>query len=300
MQLNRQRALVGTLFGDNSPRTLSCFRKAASLGADDGTFHFGWANLLFSLLDWRNAAQEYRIAAKKNPVFTEEAQNAGLLLKDPPAVTGGRILVVGDSVPHGTGTKGENDASERSLAEALGALCFDLSEKRMVDASVPGSSVYDLQGQLDGALNDATGPDSNFAICVILSGHNDAFSETPSFDILVGLAITAFKCRTKGIIPILVGPINVRDEPNLSRKRQEKALAALDHKLAIFCKEAGLTYVSSREALGPNDPTAQSADNYDAKSGNHLSRAGINRLAEVVRAAIGRKWMVNWALTEQH
>ncbi len=294
MHLNRQRALVGTLFDAESPRTLRCFRKAAALGADDGTFHFGWAEELFGLLDWRGAAREYRLARERDPLFAEEAEGAGLLLKDPPPVTGGRILVLGDSVPHGTGTKGENDESERSLADALGSLYFNVSKGRLVDASVPGSSVEDLEAQLEGALEGGATPP--FAVCVILSGHNDAFVGTSSFDILVGLANAALECRKQGIIPVLVGPIGVRDEPDRPRKRQEKTLAALDRKLASFCKEAGLSYVSSRKALGPNDPAAPSAANYDARSGNHLSRNGMDRLAEAVRISIGRKWMADWSL----
>ena len=291
MHLNRQRALVGAIFDAESPRTIRCFRKAAALGADDGTFHFGWAEELFGLLDWRGAAREYRLAGQRDPTFAEEASGAGLLLKDPPPAAGGRILVLGDSVPHGTGTKGENDEAERSLADALGSLFFNLTAGQIVDASVPGSSAEDLAEQLDGALQVESA--SPFAVCVILSGHNDAFAETSSFDILVGLANAALECRRRGIVPVLVGPISVRDEPNRPRKRQEKTLAALDRKLGSFCKEAGLSYVSSRKALGPNDPTAPSAANYDARSGNHLSRAGINRLAEAVRAAIGRKWLAD-------
>ncbi len=294
MHLNRQRALVGAIFDEGSPRTIRCFRKAAALGADDGTFHFGWAEELFGLLDWRGAAREYRLAGQRDPVFTEEAECAGLLLKDPPPVTDGRILILGDSVPHGTGTKGENDETEKSLADALGSLIFNHSAGRMVDASVPGSSVEDLEEQLEGALEGESAPP--FAVCVILTGHNDAFAEAPSFDILVGLANAALECRKRGIIPILVGPISVRDDPGRLRGKQERTLAALDRKLATFCKAAGLSYVSSREALGPNNPAAPSAACYDARSGNHLSRDGMDRLAGAVQIAINRKWMAGWSL----
>jgi hypothetical protein len=80
--------------------------------------------------------------------------------------------------------------------------------------------------------------------------------------------------------------VHVRDEPDRERGRQEKTLAALDRKLASFCKTAGIRYVSSRDVLGPNDLSAPSAANYDTRSGNHLSRVGMNRLAEAVRAKI--------------
>ena len=83
-----------------------------------------------------------------------------------------------------------------------------------------------------------------------------------------------------------VGPIHVRDEPGRSRRRQERTLATLDRKLASFCASVGIAFVSAREALGPNDPALPSGENYDSETGNHLSRAGIARLAPaVLRAA---------------
>jgi tetratricopeptide (TPR) repeat protein len=291
MHLNRQRALIGSLFGDDEARTLKCFRKAAALGADDGSFHFGWAEYLKELLDWKNAAREFRIAGERNPFFSEEAQEARFLLQNPPIKPGGRILVIGDSIPHGTGTKGEGDNEERSLAVALCGLFLNASDNLVVDASVPGSLAGDLEEQLDKALESVSGGSRTFSLCIVLTGHNDAFADASSFEILGCLAETALECRRRGIVPVLVGPIHVRDEPERPRNRQEKVLSALDRKLASFCSAAGITYVSAREALGANDLLLPTGVNYDKNSGNHLSRTGIGKLAEEVRAAIRPLWI---------
>ena len=291
MHLNRQRALLGSLFDDDEARTLKCFRKAAALGADDGSFHFGWAEYLKELLDWKNAAREFRIAGERNPFFSEEAREARFLLQNPPIKPGGRILVIGDSVPHGTGTKGEGDNEERSLAVAMCELFLNASDNLVVDVSVPGSLAGDLEEQLDQAVESGSGGSRPFSLCIVLSGHNDAFADASSFEILGCLAETALECRRRGIVPVLVGPIHVRDEPERPRNRQEKVLSALDRKLASFCAAAGITYVSAREALGSNDLSLPTGANYDKNSGNHLSRTGIGKLAETVRAAIRPLWI---------
>ncbi len=291
MHLNRQRALIGSLFGDDEARTLKCFRKAAALGADDGSFHFGWAEYLRELLDWKTAAREFRIAAERDPFYGEEAREARFLLQNPPIKAGGRILVIGDSIPHGTGTKGAGDDGETTLSMAMRGLFLNASSDLVVDASVPGSLAGDLEEQLDTAVGSASGASKPFSLCIILSGHNDAFADASSFEILRCLAETALECRRRGIVPVLVGPIHVRDEPERPRKRQESVLSSLDRKLASFCSAAGMTYVSSRTALGANDPSTPTGANYDAQSGNHLSRIGIGKLAEAVRAAIRPLWI---------
>lgn len=282
--LHRQRALVGMLWDEDDARSLAHFRKAERLGVSDSAFHRGYAELLQRVLEWPAAAREFELA-HKDPAFAEDAAEAALLLRDPPR-RAGVLLVAGDSVPHGTGSAAEPGGPELSLAAAVNALVPSATgAPAAIDASVPGSAAAELPARLDDLLENGVtnGP---IAACAILAGHNDAFAGATSFEILQSLADAALACRRAGVRPVLVGPIHVRDEPNRPRRRQERTLAALDRKLAGFCKTAGIAFVSARETLGPNDPAAPAGANYDAATGNHLSRAGVERLATaVLRAA---------------
>ena len=284
MLLHRQRALIGMLYDDDEALTLGHFRKAARLGAKDPAFNRGYAEQLQSVLEWPEAAERFALAGE-SLAFAEDARDARWLLRDPPRRPGGGVLVLGDSVPHGTGT-GPDEDGLLSLAAALDALCVGTGLPPAVDASVPGSSVREIGRQFARSVEAAAESNAVPAVCVILTGHNDAFAGISSFEILQSLANAALECRREGIVPVLVGPIHVRDEPDRPRRRQERTLAALDRKLASFCAKANLSYVSAREALGPNDLDAPSGANYDPGSGNHLSRAGVETLARaVLRAA---------------
>ena len=287
MLLHRQRALVGVIFDDDDALTLAHFRKAARLGAKDSAFHLGFAELLQRMLEWPAAVREFELAGR-DPAFAEEARDAWLLLHNPkPDSTTGGVLVLGDSVPHGEGTGAEDDAAggRLSLAAALQSLLPPGDGRKAVDASVPGSVVEDLFEQLEKHLDpdDESEETPAPAVCVLFTGHNDAFAGSSSYEILQLLADAALDCRREGIVPIIVGPISVRDEPGKPRQRQEKVLAALDRKLASFCSTAQFYYVSSRSVLGENDPAASSGANYDTATGNHLSREGIERLARIVQ-----------------
>ena len=280
MHLHRQRALIGLLFGSDDRETLSHFRKAARLGADDAAFHRGYAEALVRLLKWPEAAEEFALAGR-SPVFAEDARDAWLLQHDPIHPSWDGALVAGDSVPHGTGT-GQGTAAPplRSLAAALGERLAP-GAAGVDDASQAGSFAGELSGQLEGAAEkrDEVPPPT---LCILWSGHNDAFAGAPSFDILRTLAEAALACRRAGSIPVLVGPISVRDEPDRPRREQEQVLAALEKKLAAFSKMAGLSFVSARRVLGVNDPALPSGANYAADSGNHLSREGIETIARAL------------------
>ncbi|MBQ7252397.1 MAG: hypothetical protein IJS32_07340 [Kiritimatiellae bacterium] len=280
MHLHRQRALIGLLFGDDDRKTLSHFRAAARLGADDAAFHRGYAEILVRRLKWPEAAEEFALAAR-SPVFAEDARDAWLLLHDPVHPAWDGALVAGDSVPRGTGT-GEGTAVSplRSLAAALNERLAP-GAAGVADASRAGSFAGELPEQLEAAA-EKRGEAPPPTLCILWSGHNDAFAGVPPFDILRALAGAALACRRAGGIPVLVGPVSVRDEPDRPRREQEKALAALDKRLAAFCRTAGLSFVSARRVLGPNDPSLPSGANYAADSGNHLSREGIEAVARAL------------------
>ena len=277
MHLHRQRALLGLLFDEDDARTAPHFRKAARLGADDAVFHRGYAELLQRMLDWPGAVREFALAGK-DPIFAEEARDAWFLLHNPVSDGWNGGIVAGDSVPHGTGTgAGTPDSPLRPLAAALNE-CLSPDAAPFADVSVPGSSAFDLPSQLEERLLSEDAPPPT--LCILLSGHNDAIGGgVSSFEILQQLADAALECRRSGVVPVIVGPISVRNDPDMPRKRQEKVLAALDKKLAAFCKKVGIGFVSARRALGSNDLSLPSGANYDPDSGNHLSCAGIDALA---------------------
>ena len=278
--LLRRRALVGFARGEDDGTVLVFFRKAERLGIDDPAFLYKYAQLLERIPDWPAAAERYERAGA-SAGYGADPYGAQLLRHDPPRRDGG-ILVLGDSVPHGTGT-GTGEERLLSLAAAIDALRAGTGGRPVVDVSVPGTSVLDVARQFRQACESASDSGSPPpAVCVILSGHNDAFVGTPASDILRTLATCALKCRREGVAPILVGPISVRDQPGRSRTGQEKILAELDRSLASFCATAGLSYVSARKVLGPNDLAAPTGENYDPKTGNHLSRQGIETLAHAV------------------
>lgn len=280
--LVRRRALVGLARGEDDEAVLGLFRKAERLGVDDPTFLYEYAQALERVPDWPAAAERYeRAGAPFGP--GADPYGARLLRHDPPRRDGG-VLVLGDSVPHGTGT-GPDEEGLLSLAAAIDALRAGTGGRPAVDASVPGTSVLDVERQFFVACESASeSGDPPPAVCVILSGHNDAFAGTPATGILKALASAALECRREGAVPVLVGPIAVRDQPDRPRDAQERTLAELDRALAAFCATADLAYVSSREALGPNDPGSPSGANYDPATGNHLSRRGVEALARAVVA----------------
>lgn len=280
MHLHRQRALLGLLFGDGDAATLSHFRKAARLGADDAAFHRGFAEALVRALEWPEAAEEFKLAGR-SPVFAEDARDAWALLHDPAPAAWSGALVLGDSVPHGTGTgEGAEEPPLLPLAAALGER-LPPGVSGVDDASQAGSFAPELPGQLEAAA-EKRGELPPPTLCILWSGHNDAFAGIPSFDILRALAEAALACRRAGSIPVLVGPISVRDEPLRPRREQERILAALDREMAAFCRTSGIGFVSARRVLGANDPALPSGANYDVATGNHLSRAGIEAAARAL------------------
>ena len=274
LHLHRQRALLGTIDGDDDVQALSHFKKAEALGAKDAAFQFGYATLLRRLLRWPEAAERYALAGQ-SPAFAREAADAWTLLRDPRRLMPGGLAVIGDSVPHGTGTAAE-DGATFGLAAAVATTSGNAGPATR-DFSVPGSLTTDLDAQLEKVeAEDA------FGTVAILSGHNDAFAGASSYEILLNIAETAAECRRLGMVPVVIGPIHVRDDAERKRNHQEKVLTALDSKMAKFCRTAGIRYISARQALGENDPAKPSGANYDPATGNHLSRRGVERLAQAV------------------
>lgn len=270
LDLVRLKAIISVLSQqDDSEYTAELFKRAEALGADDPPFHYGYAAALFAIQDWPAAARHY-IAAGRLSAFAEEAASAWLLTANPPLRPGGTILFAGDSVPHGTGTD-----SDGGPALSLAIAVSNALKRAAIDATIPGSSANALPNLVDGKLKT---PNQNISICVILSGHNDAINGHAAQEITAALAETAWRCRLAGTIPVIVGPISVRNEEKRNRSRQDAVLKVLDRKLKTFCASAGIDYLPAREALGDNNPSAPSFAFYDSASGNHLSRKGIERL----------------------
>lgn len=275
-QLLRQRGIVR--FGLGRMRdACSDFAKAEKHGAKDSFFRLRYGEALIRTVRWKEARRQFLLAGD-NPDARKEAEKSILLVSDPPIRRGG-ILVVGDSLPHGTATIGE-DGHEHGLAEYVSG-ASGLPARAFEDKSVPGSLAKDLPASVKKRVRTAPEP----AVCVIWSGHNDAFFGIDSDSILQVLASTALECRKAGTRPIIVGPVPVRSVPDRDRSGQERSLAKLNGLLRDFCAEAGMEFVDVRALLAAAFPDVP-GQVLDPGTGNHLLEPGMKVVAAKVSAAI--------------
>ncbi len=275
-QLLRQRGIVR--FGLGRMRD-ACrdFAKAEKHGAEDSFFRLRYGEALIRTAHWKEARRQILLAGG-DPDAKEEVEKSILLVSDPPIRRGG-ILIVGDSLPHGTATIGE-DGHEHGLAEYVSRES-GLPARAFEDKSVPGSIAQDLPASVKERVRMAPKP----AICVIWSGHNDAFFGTDPESILQSLATTALECRKAGARPIIIGPVPVRSVQDRDRNAQERSLAKLNGLLRDFCAEAGIEFVDARALLAAAFPDSLRKV-LDPGTGNHLLEPGMKIVAAKVSAAI--------------
>ena len=277
MQLLRQRGIVRFGLG----RMESCradFAAAERLGADDPFFRREYGEALIRLAAWPEARRQFILADDGTPESRRETRLSSLLLADPPARSG-RVVVAGDSVPHGTATVGE-DGAEHGLADFL-SRSLRRPASAFSDVAVPGSFARDLPASLREAVRSAPA----VSACVVWSGHNDAFFGARPEETLRSLALAALEVRKAGARPILVGPLPVRSAPDRDRRDQERRLARLNDLLRGFCEEAGIAFVDARAALAAAFPDGVEAA-LDPDTGNHLRYAGMEAVAAAVRRAL--------------
>ena len=133
----------------------------------------------------------------------------------------------------------------------------------------------DLPKTLD-AIPEAGAVDA----CVILVGHNDAFMGVPPEEILPFEIRMAADCLSRGIRPVLVGPIPVRSTENDQREHQEQILDSLNRRLRVFCQVHGVSFLDFREKTRKEG--IPDASLLDRETGNHLTDAGMDFLADSV------------------
>ena len=251
--------------------SLAAFRAAEAAGVAAPAFQRGFAEACKRNLLWPEAVMRYRCAAE-DPRFLKAYKQHRLLTEDPPLAVGAPldIIVLGDSVPHGTEAVGE-DGRTHSLAERLER---QISCLRTLDASKPGLSAYELNRDFFSFLPSTNAP---ARICLIMAGHNDALFGRKAEGILFELSGCVFKARLSGMRPIVIGPICVKSSEMRDRIGQERTLTRLDVILGQFCKSARCGFVSPRQSFFPLPPP--SGGWLDASTGNHLTDAGMEALA---------------------
>ncbi len=257
---------------------LAAFRAAEAAGVDAPAFQRGFAEACKRNLLWPEAVFRYRRAAV-DPRFREAFERHRLLVEDPPLAFNAPldVLVLGDGVPHGTGA-GPGGTGIASLAERLAAGRPGL---RTEDRTMPGLTAFDLDRDFLSLLPSTNAP---ARFCLLMAGHDDAFGGRDAAGILFELSGCIFKARQCGMRPVVVGPIRVESVPERDRTAQEQTLDHLDALLAPFCAEVRVPFLSPRRTVLAEPPPPGGW--LDPAMGDHLSEAGMNRLADLCLSAI--------------
>lgn len=252
---------------------LAAFRAAEAMGVDAPAFQRGFAEACKRNLLWPEAIVRYRRAAK-DPLYRKALERHRFLVENPPLAVDATfdILVLGDSVPHGA-IIASAEGPGQSLVERIVSKDSSL---RIMDASVPGLTAFELNRDFEAYLPSTNSP---ARICLIMAGHNDAFIGRSAEGILFELSGCVFKSRRAGMRPVVVGPIKVVSTMSRDRSRQEEVLSRLDTLLCEFCKSANVTFLSTRETIFQQAPPTGGW--LDAKTGNHLSNDGMDALAQL-------------------
>ena len=257
---------------------LAAFRTAEAAGVDAPAFQRGFAEACKRTLLWPEAVLRYRRAAV-DPRFREAFERHRLLVEDPPLARNAPldVLVLGDSVPHGTGA-GPGGADGASLAKRLAAGRPGL---RTEDRTVPGLTAFDLNRDFPSLLPSTNAP---ARFCLLMAGHNDAFGGRDERGILFELSGCIFKARQCGMRPVVIGPIRVTSVPERDRTTQEQTLDRLDALLSAFCADARVPFLSPRRTVLAEPPPPGGW--LDPATGNHLTDAGMDRLAFLCLSAL--------------
>ena len=252
---------------------LDAFRAAETAGVDAPSFQRGFAEACKRNLLWPEAVRRYRLAAT-DPQFRPAYKRHRLLVENPPlaAYAPLDVVVLGDSVPHGTGAVCR-DGLEHPLSERLARMRPGLRAK---DCSVPGITAADLNRDFTTLLPSTNAP---ACFCLLMVGHNDAFFGLRQERILFELSGCVFKARLCGMRPIVIGPIRVESTETRNRVQQEAILDSLDGLLAEFCQSVRCDFLSPRRTfLSESPPDGGWITPVD---GNHLSDAGMESLSSL-------------------
>lgn len=251
---------------------LHASRKAEAAGVSAASIQYLHAEACRFNLLWSEAFERYKRASELNKSYQKVFSLNTILISDPTPPIGSKgIMVVGDSVPHGTDSKGA-DGVRRPLARRISEL---KDNEPFSDASIPGSQAGGLSEKLPNFLaKEKFRP----KWMIIMTGHNDAFRKVPADVILFQISKSIYQARKMGMRVLVIGPIMVMDAPARSRGHQELILAELDLKLSDFCQSNNVAFVSARTTLFEINKSPESW--LVPSSGNHLVDSGLEQLAK--------------------
>ncbi|MBQ7666828.1 MAG: hypothetical protein IJS46_02410 [Kiritimatiellae bacterium] len=278
----RQRGIVNFGLG-RMESAVSDFSKAEALGAGDLFFREEYAEALLRTARWPEARKQFLLSARiSDAPETRKMASMSVLLSANPPPRPGKLLVAGDSVPHGTRAVGP-DGKEHGIAELLGSgRGFPFAGVR--DISKPGSTAEELAAAAGRIMKASNAQNDVAAAVLIWTGHNDAFFGKSPQRILESVSKVALEVRKAGARPVLLGPIPVRNAPERDRTEQERTLAALNGIMRRFAKESGMEFVDVRAALKRRfqDPS----EALDPDTGNHLTPAAMRCVADSLGATL--------------
>jgi lysophospholipase L1-like esterase len=184
-----------------------------------------------------------------------------------------RLVVLGDSIAHGTGALRPEDTLGRRLSAELAADGFDV-ELRVL--AVPGAVSADLAAQVRRA--EPFGAD----LAVVVIGANDLTRLVPPEQAAAALAAAVGALRAQGTDVVAVPAPDMSSVPFVPpafRPLVQAACAQLQHRQAAVVEAAGgsVARVAAEVARAfATDPTMFSADRF------HPSSAGYARIAEAL------------------
>ncbi|MBR1837808.1 MAG: hypothetical protein IJ783_11055 [Kiritimatiellae bacterium] len=264
-------------------------RFALSAGADDSAVRHNLGVALQRQLRWKEAAAQFAVS-KDDPRLPDDAALAAALggtwaQRPVPSNGVSRVVVVGDSVP--AGYDSANPGKSKSLAQLLNEKerrerrSGDRFSVRFSNRAVPGSALHALPEKLPVLLRP-----EDVRFCLVMSGHNDAFAGVPPALLMRDMADCILICRLRGVEPVVLGPIPVRSAGDRDRAAQERTLEAWNGTLCRFCRENGVRFLDVRDVLA-SDSGGHPERLLDRFSGNHLTEAGMSRLAAAVADLVG-------------
>ncbi|WP_040340043.1 SGNH/GDSL hydrolase family protein [Candidatus Blastococcus massiliensis] len=187
-----------------------------------------------------------------------------------------RLLVLGDSIAHGTGASRPEDTLGRRLAAALSGDGIDVE---LHVRAAPGAASADLPRQ----VRAAAPLDADLALVVI--GANDLTHLVPPEQAAASLDEALRALRTAGTDVVLVPAPDMSHVPVVPpafRPLVQMACAQLRNRQAAVASAAGATVaaVDAVNRVFGTDPTLFAADRF------HPSSAGYALIAAALRPAV--------------
>lgn len=185
-----------------------------------------------------------------------------------------RLLVLGDSIAHGTGARHPEDTLGRRLAAALTADGFDVD---LHVRAVPGAVSADLPRQA------RTSADVGADLALVVIGANDLTRLVPPERAAASLAEALRVLRAAGTDVVLVPAPDMSHVPFVPpafRPLVQAACAQLRQRQVAVAAATGATVVADVNRAFGSDPSLFAADRF------HPSSAGYARIAAALAPAV--------------